>query len=977
MRQLLVMFVSAIACFAQNRSVTVASGQTLSFPYTSITNGNTIIEFGLEGIGSATGSNRIVHNDGTNECLILASTLNLRCRNTNDGTPDGLATVSIDSLAEPVRVRFQRTQNVSTGTSSLEVWDGAGENRRVSTKSTPGPSTTTSLTMTMSAAVKYSFWRWGTSLVSLASAAPADCPTSAMPNADFCFDNNLTDRSTHAWTMTYSGGTPSYSDTTGYNCSASFLAWLDPVTTRTGQAMPLTSNSFCSRTATGVPASFQWTQTAGSGSPTFSAATSATTNYTNSTAGTKTIQVEVSDGTTPVTATKKIGVVSVGADNCTIAQTNANLEKVIGPVVILGDPSCSPWTYWDYASLAYGQQIPPVMLGTDDVAAVGAAITGPTSYTLSEGNPGIYPVRISSATAFTSQLAVNDVIVIPWTTSEGAGTGRYLEIVTGIVDANTITVSGNYFGACARGFISCPTTFSTLYKGKPANIAYPSCDVGGLYSPCFTYGLWGYGGSAGVTNWNYYDLVVFLYRLGQRTGIDTYTQYAKDIADLWWQFALDHGAQTPQAARVQALAGAIARAVDGDGLTQRVTDLYGLIWASSTQSNKDNTIALPSSDKREMGYATAWVALAARFDSTHRSAYCTRLQSMVDSWISVQNGTYGFYNEDLYAGNASYPNSALENSPWREQIAIKALQYTYEALTDSAVCNDTSGRPASLLTSIGLALNWDYNAGISSSNKGVYYQVNTGSNILGAVYHSGTISATNGSTTLSGTGTSFVTDGLGDGNHWIGPTHHSSISADVNYTWVQRIASCASNTSCTLANPWPNATYSVPGGFYSTTTASTNCGSGSAVNCETDISAGGGSLPNGAVSLVRLMPGNYGWMYRQTGDSQWKTKGDALFASVFGGPASGPGYSDACAGPGCTGVVTDTVSALRDCASWAAPCTVGGTPWASNGTKNFPEAGGFTDADRYLSDRLASTVVTQPSSRFYGNSKPTTSVVIH
>jgi len=80
---------------AQQRSVVIASGQNLSFPYTSLTLADVRYEGELHAIGSATGSDRVINDDGIIKCYIAASTLNLGCYSSYDGAGSGIAQVNL------------------------------------------------------------------------------------------------------------------------------------------------------------------------------------------------------------------------------------------------------------------------------------------------------------------------------------------------------------------------------------------------------------------------------------------------------------------------------------------------------------------------------------------------------------------------------------------------------------------------------------------------------------------------------------------------------------------------------------------------------------------------------------------------------------------------------------------------------------------------------------------------------------------
>lgn len=931
MRAICLLVLFAVSLAAQPfRSGAAASGQNFSVPYTNLTVGDTRIEGEVHAFTPAIASDRAIFADSATVCRIVANSLTLKCWNWNDGHGGGEAQVDLTPYTQ-FRFRYQR--NTGAHTDTLEVWDGQGTNYRAGAKAiTIGASPTQSSTVTVAQGpMDIACLRWYSTLVAANSRPPVPAPSTPADQMDFTFENSPSDRSTHGWTMTYTGGSPpgtiTYVDTPAFDPIAAFGQWLQPRVFRIGENLSLDgSASFASRVATGVPSSFSWTRTSGPGIPVFGTPNAATTTFSTDVAGTNLIRLTAGDGTANVYFEMKVGGVSADA-NYIVQGVPANMSRLLGPLLMFGK---APWTFFDWASMADADQIPPIMLRPENIVELGTAITG-GPFTLTAANEP----HITSASSWTGQITQGQYIIVVWDTIDGTGTGRYFDTVKTINSLTDVTLNRYYATPAHFGKLSLPATVS-LYQLKPQG---GPCD--GTSDVCFFYTHWAM--TTNPSNWNFYDRVLALYRLYYRTGIDTYRDYARQIADLWWQWPLDHGAVTGDK-RDAALGGIFANALDVH--PERIPEFKPWIASAADQTAPWTNVANAITDKRELGYATGFVALGALFDATNRSFYCTDvnagLVTLATNWMAGQNAR-GYFNEDSFAGNPGYPAASLAGSPWRQAVTVKALQYAYDALSDPAICNQPT-LAASLLTSIQAAATWEYNEGYSSVNRGIYYVVDNGVKQQNAVQGAGTVSTTQGSKTVPGVGTTFQTSGYCDGTHWFA---FRAPDGTRDYTYVYRVASCDSNTSATLAN---NFTQTALSGvqYFVTTTASASCGTGSALNCE----SGNNNEPNGDRNLTRYPTGVFGWLFAKTGDVAYKTKGDEWFSASFGGPASGPGATDACSGPACDGTVTDAVLELTDCSRHPLPCVSGGTPFGFNAMKNWNEGTGWAAADNYLAQRL-------------------------
>jgi len=367
-----------------------------------------------------------------------------------------------------------------------------------------------------------------------------------------------------------------------------------------------------------------------------------------------------------------------------------------------------------------------------------------------------------------------------------------------------------------------------------------------------------------------------------------------------------------------------------------------------------NPAGSPAIDNREAGYTLWDVALGAKTDTdpTRHAQYCSWLATYTNAWNSVQSAD-GSWGEEEYALNPSYVSAPKAFSapfiyggaPWREAINVKAMQAAYESLNDttSQGCNNPT-LAAATLTAITNAITWQNNYGRDTSNRGIYYEVNSQSNDQITTYPAnGTVSISLSSTALVGVGTTWQTDGVCDGTHFIGIQTPRK---------VYKIASCADNTHATL---------SVAFGIY---------GEGGAVSASPIATAPAASAlcnssaafcytGSGDRNLTRTTCGGFAWLYAQTHNATYKAWTDECVSASLGGPTAGltsaaniGSFVLPCSGAACDGFVADTVTAAASCAdtSNVPPCVYGGSLYQNLG-KNFGEAFGAPGIDNALAWR--------------------------
>lgn len=602
-------------------------------------------------------------------------------------------------------------------------------------------------------------------------------------------------------------------------------------------------------------------------------------------------------------------------DSRGIIQTglSAAQDSLLGPLIQDG---ASPFPFGDLAEKATASNIAPAAIA--EVPVLGSALAGTVSWTQGTGT-------VTTTNDLTSTVAVNDSIVIAWTTVDGALTGRTIMGVSGVT-STTLTFYTNNFAPTSSGV--------TIYKISSAT------DSHGL-----NYNSW--VAQTPAVTWNYYDVAIGLYRLYYRTGNTTYQTQARAFADINWQWVIDHGYTFPNP-RAASMISQFFRALDGHserfpGLYNEITNLVRL-WGDPTAS--------PAIDNREAGYTLWDVALGAKTDTdpTRHAQYCTWLATFVPTWNSVQAAD-GSWPENEYALNPTFASAPktftnpflFQGAPWREAINVKAMEAAYEALNNPAdsTCY-TPSLATSTLTAITNAVTWQNNYGRDTSNRGIYYELNSQSNDQSTVIPAGTASITRTSTALTGVGTNWQTAGYCDGTHFIGFRTPGTI---------YKIASCTSDTAATL---------SVAYGLYgessnlsgSTIAVAPAASTGAACHSSATYCYNG----TGDRNLTRTVCGGIAWLYSVTFNPTFLGWANECLSAQLGGPTAGltsavsiPSFVLPCSGVACDGYVSDAFTAAPDCSATGnvPPCVFGGSLYGNLG-KNFGEAFGAPGIDNAL-----------------------------
>jgi hypothetical protein len=755
---------------------------------------------------------------------------------------------------------------------------------------------------------------------------------------DYEFEGNGTDQAGRANLNITSAA---FAATPVYAPNACFNQWPALNTFRAGEALSLDAS--CSFTSTdNATLSYFWQGLSGPMIGTFSSRSASSSSFTAGLAGPYRVQLTVTDSNSLSSSTvASVGAVATDPNYVVITGLPSAMDNLIGPVVMMGK---SPWKYWDLASLSTANSVANAFANSQQQLVLGAALSG----TVTTGFAGSVEL-IGTGTHFTTETGVGQQLITAWDSSDGPGSGRYLDTVTSIIDDTHLTLQNNGVNFPAPAA-------AKVYHVPPDN------------SPTFS--LSSYTSTAGGTFWNFYDSALTQYRLWVRTGDPAHLTSARMFADLNWTWMIDHGFAYgfPRGSSIQ---GQFLRALDGH--PDRFPGLYA--WMQFQQLNQNWNrpqfcINGGGCDTREAGYVQWGLSNGAKSDPdpTRHAWYCGQQNTLTSQWNGVQT-PQGYFQENVYAGNQGYPYAPFQTtpfiqygaSPWRGQILVKALQSNYESLNDTTAqgCNNTS-LASSTLTAIRNAIDFAWNYGRDSNTasagyRGPFYDDEYPSNAQSATFMpGGSVTATLSSTSVTGSGTRFKTGGLlkCDGvSDYIG---FGNAATNTGQGVVYKVTACASDTALTISPAFGSQleTANDVADFRWSYAPAYNVG----YNCP---GLSKFCPPNGDRDLAKFNAGTTAWLYHQTGNSVYKTEADEWMASIAGGPDSGPTASTAIdqfggpgSGPNSDGYVVDMIAASLDCgAPNPPPCVQSGNAYANMG-KNINEAMGAPGADNELGWRL-------------------------
>jgi len=768
---------------------------------------------------------------------------------------------------------------------------------------------------------------------------------------DYELENNGTDQTGHA-NLTMSGA--AFGATPLYTVVACLNPWPNVnvmILPPGGGNGSISMDASCSFTATDLATlSYSHSQVSGPATGSFTNGTSAVATFH---ANAKTTSLSsgqdyvlkvhvVSSDSTANDAQVNVGAVLTKSDGT--VDTGSFLTSaqayLIGPVMPLtGTGSPMPWPWWDLETISVGRSIAASALANPPGLGSSLCTGSITSVT------GTQPLTVvGSGTNFLSCLSGGLPVILAWNGPDGAGTGRHFDTVATITDNTHMTLSGTQLvppGGWGSGL--------SIYAVPPV-------------TSTFNMNWWSVLGDNGSNfQWCYYDCVAGYYRLYARTGLQEFLADARAFGDYNWNYKQDQGYAISYPRGMDIL-GMILRASDGH--TERYPGVLNLV-TYLTNSLHFWPPNFPSSDARETGYVQWFIAAGAMFDpdATRHGSYCGWLTTNAGgtgNWVSQlqTSGSNGWWPENIFAGNQgyvyvwtdwpTYPSNRFGASAWRSNIALHAAEMSYDVLNNAgdATCYNPT-LAASLLTAITKVANANYNYGLDTNvsdgagYRGTVYDFEYPSNAqfgcaLAAPSCTGTASINNGSTSLAGSGTNFLTVSSGGGFIGLsgtGTTDHS----------MYKITSCASNTSCTITPAYGSfgETGNLSGAIWYWAPANTSSG------CTQSTYA----LCPGDRNLNKEGISAQAWLYHTTGNTTYRDNALLMMGAMAGGPASGPNPSTSPGsfvtpgvGPFSDGFINDIIYNSLPCASNSAPCSPPGNPFGGS-WKNAWQAMGANNAD--------------------------------
>lgn len=824
----------------------------------------------------------------------------------------GTATAVITGRSDFI-VRFQR--DYANLRLTAEVWNIDGSNYVSSTSSRPSMAPTTMAGENLEIGDRYSadisgsvaYIRMYSTLVPLGT-TPSTTFNGNM--ADWELEGNGNDLAAAGLNMSTVHGSLSYMDTplippTAVISGISGLTGGQLIGQRAGSSTPIVLDGTGSYSVNNATiASCFWNIAGGDVTgQSISSNTNCLSSVSIYKSGQYTYNFTVTD-TLGLTTTRTFDIGSVPSDdNGNIISIPSAIERITGPLIRSG---LSPWPWYDIADQANTDIIGPATVPPTD----GTVLTGTVTLSPCNGCPGeVNPVTITgSGTLFTTELTPGQVIWVWWNPpGEAAGTGRALFTVSTITDDTHVTTA-QYYHYLPLG------TYSGVQASKPV--------AGQLQAWAHEF--------PNTNNWDFYDDVLAMYRLYYRSGITNYLTYARNLADRWWIFGIDHAYDNGLLWIYKSFAGAALRATDGQSG-----------WWANLVNHLELKTTFPLSpvpqgyslDERERGYELEFDAIVATGtpDAPSRAALCTLVARGVNNLLAPAQLNDGSWYVDTYAQNSTYPYAGPGTFPWQMGVTAEGLAYAYVAL-GSSYCNDPTTQAVALST-WQKALNYIYTIG-RAANRGMYYSTNYYANgqpgtwPTGSTTETGTVSGSSGGTTITGSGTSFTSRFLCNGGDYIG---FDSIRV------VYKVLSCSDDTHMVIDTPLPSA---VSGStFKRSPQMSSSCAPSAALYCE----------GSGDRALINTTTGAFGHYYEITGDATYLAYGNELFSAAYGGAADGPGGDDPPGGPGADGTVAQNyIDALPPCNTSAPPCGGYGIATYNVYGKGYGQGSGTGGASAFL-----------------------------
>jgi hypothetical protein len=845
-------------------------------------------EFRIENF-SAAGSIRYVWAVGNfpgTYCALNAGGLNLGCQFGGDGTPDGGTVVDLTGRND-VRVRWQRDPNA--GTYQFELWNGdcTGYSTITRRLTNPIPPNVFTGPLKTGDSMQLAFVRLYSQLDS-SGACPSDAPAATADMLDMRFDGTLTDSSGHGYVLNASG--TSFVPSKLY---PPLPVITGPSTSRSAQLLVLDGSRSITFVGNGAPKKYFWQQVAGPVSN-IGNHTATTLSATPPVAGQYTYRLTITDSAGTVAQTDHdVGVVAT--DSLFVL---SNPGAALGSGVMEGK---SAWPWYEATEMADADLLANLMQTPPSETPQSGTLYAPTGTGINnldrDGQivAGAYGgvAWVGSGTNF-DQTWVGKSLAVRWDPEHnGTYKGRHVVPISQVINATTIVSPEYYLPGPGTRFNSGGLSWS-LVDSESYDRYRVSNNASWLL--------------------NFYEAGLGVGRLYTRTGLTKYQTQFHSFCDNWWRWALDSGnGYSNMIPRNAGLPTMIACAADPTyptpagmwGGIANLTSFMGgyvpTVTGNQQAINLTSTASRALVDVREFSYVTRPTALLARLYGAHggsTSTWCTYLANQVNNmWIGTATdprnaspGVYAFWGEDLYAFSvypgasspAGDPRGIFGTSPWRSAgLPALALIYAYEALADVTACNNQALARQLFNTSDGGLISrvanyiWSYGR---SADGGLLYNEGYENTFISPLWvdGAGTLSVANGSTAVTGAGTSFTT--------LFAPCDGTTYIAIPGRTdrRVYQVTACADATHLTLGLPYAGVAETGMSGYSRTRKATTSCGPLSvSTHCEPDFYNGR--------NLAADVGASAAWLYAHTGSTTWKARAEFYANKTFGGPAKGSG----------------------------------------------------------------------------------------
>jgi hypothetical protein len=841
------------------------------------------LEFRASNLAGTTANQGLFGNNNDAHCVIPANSFVLRCRSYQNTS--SYADISLAGRTD-IRVRFQRVE--SLGLMITEVWNADGSNyATASSPYTPGIYDGRRVNYIGAyygtdsiASVRLGFVRLYSTTKVAGQPAPPDSASTPADLLDVEFEGSVVDSSPVASTLTLSpdGAGIEFGTEQLYPPVAAFTV----ATTRAGNIVAIdgsTSTDLSSESAM----QYFWTCVAGPTTCDFVSRTTQTAQLNSLLSGTYTVRLRVTNASgLSHTVDEEVGVVSTDASNVVILP-NEKLELLIGPLLRSG---ASQWPGFDTTELQVGSAIAVSITDTPG----DTPLVGTTTFT--NGSTAV----TGSGTTFQSTFACNgtDLVMIHYPLV-GGGTGRRVQTV--------MSCSSNTAMVIDRAYDASEGTATGVSYGKTTNVET-------------SYWI------NGSNNWNYYDAVVAYYRLYYRTGIERYRTEARSLADKWYKWPFDGGrawingqGYWQQQPRMMNLLGLMLRAEDGKPeYWPSIVAAGNTVYVQWVQNWFPSATSGTVGDVREQGYASLFQAGIAVMhpDSAVRSTALVNATAAYNSYWKIAQLPDGSWRFPINVGLFYSGDGTL---PWQAGFTATYLTLLHRISNNSEV-----------LDSLQSFADFMNSYGVDPLNDGGYYDVFYTRCPAYERESQGTVAVTAGSTTVTGSGTSFLS------RYGCNGTDRIAVDMASGNRVAYTVASCASDTTLTLAAPHSDITDSGRRHLLFPSSGPTHgcgvCVWGTCGGFGTDSAA-----KTAARTLLNASHTYWGYLYAKGKGTGYKTVGDNLFAKNLGFGGLG--------GDGITGDYKQVVS------GGSAPAYLAST----YRSKEFAFVGGAAGAQPYLAWR--------------------------